>query len=228
MEERSGGEVIWEMCLKSNNIPVAVGLLAAIGPLGCHSSSIIGNTDASEDSHVDVPHDPDIENTDDGMADSDGFYCLADVKLECGQPSTATAYSMPFYLDDTALHFVGIYMVESTDHTEDDLEVFITNTVVPIVIAFNSYEPVNWIINYTPEVEIERIYISGYYDQRVTGVADALVEHVEGRPYHDFTWGEGRTALYVDEIEALSGLDTVSYNGCNDVTRVDISHVCND
>lgn len=46
----------------------------------------------------------------------------------------------------------------------------------PIILGLMAYEPVTWHINAAPGVVIERVILSGYHQQQITGTGDAQVD----------------------------------------------------
>jgi hypothetical protein len=46
----------------------------------------------------------------------------------------------------------------------------------PVILGLMAYEPVSWQINTAPGVVIERVILSGYYPQRITGTGEAQVD----------------------------------------------------
>jgi len=52
----------------------------------------------------------------------------------------------------------------------------VSDDSTPIILGLMAYEPVTWRINTAPGVVIERVILSGYHQQQITGTGDAQVD----------------------------------------------------
>lgn len=66
------------------------------------------------------------------------------------------------------LHVIDVY--EGIPHESGLIDVYITTSNKPLVLYFGAYQPVNWNLIIESNVRIERIILSGYHPQTVTGV----------------------------------------------------------
>ncbi len=130
-------------------------------------------------------------------------------------------------LADKELHLVGVY--ESHPHHGDgrhptgEIQVTVQRQDKPIILALSSYEPVNWNVQVEPGVEIEKIIVNGYHDQKVTGVSGVPIEEYSyaetGQYLGNFTYqwtatqNQGTPPL-VQELSQLTGTPLTSFQGC--------------
>lgn len=56
------------------------------------------------------------------------------------------------------------------------VKVNVSDDSTPIILGLMAYEPVTWQINAAPGVVIERVILSGYHQQQITGTGDAQVD----------------------------------------------------
>jgi hypothetical protein len=76
------------------------------------------------------------------------------------------------------LHVIGVYEAGS-DHsfchsTTGKVSVTVKNTGKPIILAVGSYEPVVWNIVLEQGAQLERVILSGYGVQKVTGISSSV------------------------------------------------------
>lgn len=67
----------------------------------------------------------------------------------------------------TELHVIDVY--EGIPHESGVIDVYVTIKNKPLVLYFGAYQPVKWNLVTESAVQIERIVLSGYYPQTVTG-----------------------------------------------------------
>ncbi|UTW44476.1 hypothetical protein KFE80_08715 [bacterium SCSIO 12696] len=147
---------------------------------------------------------------------------------------------------DPELHVIGVY--EGTDpdddgrpwwakcETEDKLdchremvqgkrerggEITVNVSIVdsPIVLALSAYDKTKWIVNYEDGVKIQKLILSGYHEQTVSGLSEDVSIEVYT---HDSSYckncyqGKGYFYSYKSvpkELQTLTGLKPVSFQG---------------
>jgi hypothetical protein len=128
---------------------------------------------------------------------------------------------------DKELHLVGVYESHSyhsgNHHPTGEAQVRVTRQGKPIILALSSYEPVNWNIQVEPGVEIEKIIVNGYHDQKVTGISGIPIEEYSHEGTEKFLgdfvyrWNsadnKGTPAL-VTQLNQLTGTQLTSFQGC--------------
>lgn len=124
------------------------------------------------------------------------------------------------------LHIFAAYKAKETpDHTPGEVEVSIGCTSSPVVISLASHEPINWIISAEPEAIIERIYLTGFYEQTVSGITDVPIENIGHYHHNIFLWWSGGEE-FAEELKTLTGLETTSFIGCHWPRDFSLVHVC--
>lgn len=81
----------------------------------------------------------------------------------------------------TEIHMVGLYEASSAHHAIAPARVRVTYTGAPIILTLTSYESVEWQVEVAADVQIEQVIVSGYYEQRVTGLPDSVPVWNESR-----------------------------------------------
>ncbi|MEA5522672.1 hypothetical protein [Limnoraphis robusta] len=138
---------------------------------------------------------------------------------------------------DKELHLVGVYESHphhsGNNHPTGEIQVKVKRQDKPIILALSSYEPVNWNVQVEPGVEIEKIIVNGYHDQKVTGVSDSKIPIEEyshegtGKYLENFTYqwssaeNQGTPAL-VTQLSQLTGTQLTSFQGCYRGTQFEI------
>jgi hypothetical protein len=130
----------------------------------------------------------------------------------------------PYPVDGTLqLHAIGIYdggdpknEVNQIDgHDVGDSHVRITYQGGPIIVCLCAYDPVRWILEVEPGVNVKKVIVAGYYQQQVEGLPDEIP--IEGQ-----TAGRNRQyAFYADtpfqvpnaamRLRELSGQDPTTF-----------------
>lgn len=68
---------------------------------------------------------------------------------------------------NTELHVIDVY--EGIPHESGVINVYITKRQTPLILYLGAYQPVRWNLIVEPSVQIERIILSGYHPQTITG-----------------------------------------------------------
>jgi hypothetical protein len=130
----------------------------------------------------------------------------------------------PYRIDGKVqLHAIGIYDGGDPKDGVDPVDghkigrslVRITYTGAPLIVVLCAYDPVHWIVEVDPEVQLQKVIVSGYYRQQVSGLPDGIA--VEGQ-----TTGQDRTfTFYADtpieaqaaaaRLKELTSLDATTF-----------------
>ncbi|HUL82839.1 MAG TPA: DUF2339 domain-containing protein [Gammaproteobacteria bacterium] len=62
------------------------------------------------------------------------------------------------------------FAIDSTNHVAGSFDVFVNMPDHDVVLMLGAYEPSVWTIGWSPGTRIAGVWVSGYYEQRVTGV----------------------------------------------------------
>ena len=94
----------------------------------------------------------------------------------------------------------------------------------PIVLVLSAYEPVQWNVSLKTGVNLEKIIVNGYHDQKVSGVADVPIEEFSyqetGNYFGKFAYRWDKfspsadTLSLVTNLEQLTKTSLVSFQGC--------------
>lgn len=69
---------------------------------------------------------------------------------------------------NTDLYILGVY--EGDRHKHGAVTVFLGAHPRPIALLLTAYESVDWQIELEPGAQLERVFLSGYHSQRVSGI----------------------------------------------------------
>jgi len=131
----------------------------------------------------------------------------------------------PYPLDgEEQLHVIGLYdggdpkdTVNKIDgHDVGESHVRITYTKAPLIVCFCAYDPVRWVVEVAPDVQLKRVILGGYYSQQVQGLPEGVpIEgQVEGgrRPAYSFYACRAIEAPRAAKIlKELTGLDATTF-----------------
>ncbi|NES95785.1 MAG: hypothetical protein F6K32_11235 [Desertifilum sp. SIO1I2] len=123
------------------------------------------------------------------------------------------------------LNVLAVYEARS-DHSANNRQTGVVQVNVerqnrPMILAFSSYEPVEWQLNLAPNVQIEKIILNGYHDQNIVGAENIPVEEYSyegtGNSFGEFphNWdGNLTNAPMVTQLQAMTGRNVTSFQGC--------------
>ena len=108
-------------------------------------------------------------------------------------PIRITVHSAP--AGDRELHTVGLYSglsegSSSRNHETGVATVHVDRPGKHVTLFLSSYEPVLWHVSASENTTIEKVYLSGYYRQSITGLP-------EGVPVIRSSYEEGHSFLYI-------------------------------
>ncbi|MEL7037352.1 MAG: hypothetical protein AAFO04_17285 [Cyanobacteria bacterium J06592_8] len=191
-------------------IPVGLGAALIAGLVGGTWSSLFSPSAEQKQALQPVATTPIVPNSSCGVGGSQDFSAF--VNLTDG---------------DRELHLVGVYESHRyhrrNDHPVGEAQVKVSRRGKPIILALSSYEPVNWNIQVEPGVEIEKIILNGYHDQKVTGVSGVPIEEYSyedtGKYLGDFVYqwssvNPQKTPALVSQLNQLTGTQLTSFQGC--------------
>lgn len=126
------------------------------------------------------------------------------------------------------LHLIGVYEARSDHrggiHPTGTVDVKIERQNQPMILALSSYEPVQWNVTLGPGVNLEKIIINGYHDQKVSGVSGIPIEEFSyegtGNYFGKFAYKWDKfspnsdTSSLVTELEKFTNTYLTSFQGC--------------
>jgi hypothetical protein len=104
-------------------------------------------------------------------------------------------------------------------HPEGRVKVVIDAYSKPIILGLSAYDPVHWIIDAPEKSKIEKVILSGYYKQRVSGLPDNTLLEIHSRekyPCDSCTYGKGVFYSYKkpsENYQKLTGLKPSTFQG---------------
>lgn len=124
----------------------------------------------------------------------------------------------PVVSDVPEIHMVGLYEASSAHHAIAPAKVNVTYTGAPIILALTSYEPVEWQIEISPDVQIDQVIVSGYYEQRVTGLPDSVPIWNEsrkqgGQAFYAYKRTDSSFRKAVKRLHELAGRSVLTFQG---------------
>jgi hypothetical protein len=138
--------------------------------------------------------------------------------------------------DQPLLHLIGIY--ESSydrgfrNHPTGQVVVHIGPTQRPLVLAFSSYEPTEWILDLAPGAVVQSVVLLGYYSQELTSPESTPVTNLSGSNSQSsgycwpFCTGGSNTPLLVKTVESATGLTLSAFDGTYELHELWIRHEC--
>lgn len=124
----------------------------------------------------------------------------------------------PVVSDVPEIHMVGLYEASSAHHAIAPASVNVTYTGAPIILALTSYEPVEWQLDVAPDVQIDQVIVSGYYEQRVTGLPDSVPVWNEsrkqgGQAFYSYKRTDSSFRKAVKRLHELTGRSVLTFQG---------------
>lgn len=128
------------------------------------------------------------------------------------------AGAYPVVTDVTEIHMVGLYEASSAHHAIAPARVRVTYTGAPIILTLTSYEPVEWQVEVAADVQIEQVIVSGYYEQRVTGLPDSVPVWNESRKqgrqtFYTYQRTDSSFRRSVKRLHELTGRSVLTFQG---------------
>jgi hypothetical protein len=165
----------------------------------------------------DLPFPP--SKVDNGVCESGSSsnYSLASVL----EPSLALLPAPP----QQQLHVIGVYegMGESSSGSNppsQSIDVRVNPSKKPIVLFLSAYEPIAWSIHLAPDAVVQKVFVTGYYEPKVSGLSSTIpIERLQvtscayGWETNDNTGGCSYHKLIAQAREA-AGLIETSFTGC--------------
>jgi hypothetical protein len=123
------------------------------------------------------------------------------------------------------LHILGLYEGDTFKGDRGFVEVKVTDTSAPLILALGAYESVHWQIEAAPGVVIKQVILSGYKPQFVSGLAEGTSiadysRHGESSEFLPYAYdrrsddSEGpRYPRLVAELKKLTGLEPSTFQG---------------
>lgn len=104
----------------------------------------------------------------------------AEQRIVAGKPPVEP--SEPPKLVSGSVHVVAVYQAKGAggNHNEGTIRIEVGAKDTPVTLVLSSYEPVHWLIQADPGVEIAKVVLMGYYPGRASGVEAGKVSHAPG------------------------------------------------
>ncbi|MFM9267477.1 hypothetical protein [Tychonema sp. BBK16] len=128
------------------------------------------------------------------------------------------------------LHLIAAYEATSPQDngnpSKNTIEIKIQRTNKPIILALSAYAPINWNVTIAPGTVIEKIIISGYEKQTVSGLSEIPIEEysykgtgkslTEGNFMYewDSTIDSTNSPSIVTKLEQITQTKLTSFQGC--------------
>ena len=113
----------------------------------------------------------------------------------------------------TDFYVLGVY--KGHTHKYGKVTVFLADHDRPITLLLTAYESVEWQIEIEPGARLARVYLSGYHDQRVSGVPSDIPVHTESydRRSPTYMYGHDNSSCFklVEKAELLYGVAPKGY-----------------
>ena len=124
----------------------------------------------------------------------------------------------PVISDTPEIHMIGLYEASSSHHAIAPAKVQVTYSGAPIILVLTSYEPVEWHIEASPDVQIDQVIVSGYYEQRVKGLPDSVPVWEEsrdngGQAFYSYKRSDGSFRKAVNRLHELTGRGVLTFQG---------------
>ena len=142
--------------------------------------------------------------------------------------SIFTKYEIPPEEGGAELHIVGVYQTTSgrgaRQHPVGNGFVHLDRKG-PQVLVLTSYEPVHWKVTVSPGTQLQKVILSGYYDQTADVPQGTKVEtytYTKRNQWSEmfaYQWPSVRATKLVEVVEKLTRLSLSSFRGCYESTH---------
>ena len=127
-----------------------------------------------------------------------------------GVPSNLGAQSRD---TNTDFYVLGIY--EGHTNKYGKVTVFLAEHDRPITLLLTAYESVEWQIEIEPGARLAKVFLSGYHDQRVSGVPSGIPIQTESydRRSPTYMYGHDNSSCFklVEKAESVYGMTPKAY-----------------
>lgn len=119
--------------------------------------------------------------------------------------------------DNMSIHIC--HDLYANTHPEGRVKIVVDAYNKPIILGLSAYDPVHWIIDAPEGAKIEKVILSGYHKQRVSGLPDSSLVEVHSRekyPCDNCTYGKGSFYSYKQpsrNYQRLTGLKPYTFQG---------------
>ena len=98
--------------------------------------------------------------------------------------------SQPLPLQDFFVYAGGAYsgkkldiVIDDSGHQATQMDVLVNETQKPVALILAAYEPTVWQVKWTRSTKIIAVFVSGYYEQRVSGLPDNIPVIINNNGY---------------------------------------------
>lgn len=132
-------------------------------------------------------------------------------------PSTIISYAQNLAgaqaTAEAQLHAIGVY--EGHIHKGGKVNVVVTVTDRPVILLLTAYESVEWHVETAQGVRIEKVILSGYHKQAVTGLPSGIpvntTSYDEGSATYFYAYKAGQDLA--EKARKVSGLEPKTFQG---------------
>jgi hypothetical protein len=114
---------------------------------------------------------------------------------------------------NTDFYVVGVY--EGNTHKYGKVTVFVADQDHPITLLLTAYESVEWQIEVEPGARLAKVLLSGYHDQRVSGIPFGVPvqteSHDRSSPTYMYGHDNGSCFNLVEKAESFYGMAPKAY-----------------
>jgi hypothetical protein len=114
---------------------------------------------------------------------------------------------------NTDFYVVGVY--EGNTHKYGKVTVFVADQDRPITLLLTAYESVEWQIEVEPGARLAKVLLSGYHDQRVSGIPFGVSvqteSHDRSSPTYMYGHDNGSCFNLVEKAESFYGMAPKAY-----------------
>jgi hypothetical protein len=114
---------------------------------------------------------------------------------------------------DVDLYVLGLY--EGHSHKNGKVKVVVSVTNHPIALLMSAYEAVDWQIELAKGARLDRVYLSGYHEQHVTGLQAGTqvfaTSYEQGSQFFLYGYDSGRCSNLVGRVQNVLGLKATQH-----------------
>lgn len=106
------------------------------------------------------------------------------------------------------VHWVGIY--EASNDSPGPVDVQVTYSGAPIILVLSAYDRVLWKVSVEKNVQLKKVVVSGFHEQRVQGLPDSVqVQHLwrgrpDAKPFYAYTFKESNARQAAETIQEIT------------------------
>ena len=139
------------------------------------------------------------------------------LEAQLSELRTQRSGDYPTAFQHAEVHMVGLYEAASRHDEMAPAKVRVTYTGAPVILVLGAYESVRWEVEIKPDVQIDQVIVSGYYEQEVVGLPESIpvwnTSEASGRSFYAYSRDDSQFPQIVDQLRELTGHELLTLQG---------------